>query len=110
MKTIPFLALLLILTPSGCGSCEPKAGAAKRPVNAEILDEINQANAWFHAKKIRPIWAKRLDKDSPIKLARLDQSGANLGSDLFKGCWSLRPSQKTATHSANRLPRSRHAA
>ena len=31
-------------------------------------------------------------------------------SDLTRGCWSLRPSQKTATHSANRLPSSRHAA
>jgi hypothetical protein len=31
-------------------------------------------------------------------------------SDLLRGCWSLRPSQTTATHSARRLPRRRQAA
>src|SRR4029077_7819407 len=38
------------------------------------------------------------------------QPGGSRVSDLFRGCWSVRPSQKTATHSASRLPSSRQAA
>ena len=36
--------------------------------------------------------------------------GGKRRSDLTRGCWSLRPSQKTATHSASRLPSSLHIA
>ena len=35
--------------------------------NAKILDEVNAAKSWFHAKKIRPIWAKQIDKDQSVK-------------------------------------------
>jgi hypothetical protein len=35
--------------------------------NAAILDEMDQAQAWFHAKKVRPIWARQLDKDETVK-------------------------------------------
>jgi hypothetical protein len=67
MKTFRSLVLLVILLPPGCSSREPNAGADKKPVNAEILDEVNQAQAWFHAKKVRPIWVKVIDKDQTVK-------------------------------------------
>jgi hypothetical protein len=35
--------------------------------NREILDEANRAGAWFHAKKTRPIWARRIEKDQTVK-------------------------------------------
>lgn len=34
--------------------------------NAKILDEVNSTKSWFHAKKIRPIWAKQLDTDQSV--------------------------------------------
>lgn len=35
--------------------------------NAGILGEVDKAQAWFHAKKVRPIWAKRLEKDQTVQ-------------------------------------------
>ena len=35
--------------------------------NREILDEINQSGSWFHAQKVRPIWAKRAESDGAIE-------------------------------------------
>jgi hypothetical protein len=41
----------------------------KMPVspNSTILDEANRAGLWFHAKKVRPIWAKKLTQDQKVK-------------------------------------------
>ena len=35
--------------------------------NREILDEINRSRGWFHARKVRPIWAKRAQSDQTIE-------------------------------------------
>jgi hypothetical protein len=40
--------------------------AAPSP-NREFLDEINAAKSWFHAKKTRPIWARRLEQPERVK-------------------------------------------
>ncbi len=34
--------------------------------NSQILNEIDQAKAWFHAKKVRPIWAKPAESDQVV--------------------------------------------
>jgi hypothetical protein len=36
-------------------------------VNTAILDEVNAAAAWFHAKKMAPLWAKQLKEDQTIE-------------------------------------------
>jgi hypothetical protein len=35
--------------------------------NKEILDEINRAQVWFHARKTRPIWARKVDLDQTVE-------------------------------------------
>ena len=35
--------------------------------NQALLDEANAAAKWFHAKKTRPIWAKRLETAQTVK-------------------------------------------
>jgi hypothetical protein len=65
---IHVLAVLSVIC-LGIASCasphEDKPRAASS--NAAILDEINQARSWFHAKKVRPIWVRQLAKDELVK-------------------------------------------
>ncbi len=35
--------------------------------NRGILEEINQAGSWFHARKVRPVWAMRAQSDRTIE-------------------------------------------
>jgi hypothetical protein len=35
--------------------------------NAAILAEVNRAGTWFHAKKVRPIRARKLDHDEIVQ-------------------------------------------
>lgn len=44
-------------------SMPPAAPAANR----ELLDEVNAANLWFHARKTRPIWARRLEQAERVQ-------------------------------------------
>jgi hypothetical protein len=37
------------------------------PVNQRILDEVNSAGVWFHAKKVRPIWATRVAQAQTVE-------------------------------------------
>jgi hypothetical protein len=55
------LALLgvLVAGAAGCATRHEGEPAPASP-NAEILDEMDQARAWFHAKKVRPLWARQL--------------------------------------------------
>ena len=56
-----------MLFAAGCSqhrNAEPKANTSP---NSAILDEVDQAKSWFHAKKVRPIWAKRLEKDETVQ-------------------------------------------
>ncbi len=36
------------------------------PPNAQLLEEITRANVWFHARRVRPIWVKEIEKDQTI--------------------------------------------
>ena len=35
--------------------------------NKTLLDEVNSAGRWFRAKKTKPIWAKKLDRDDVVQ-------------------------------------------
>ena len=37
------------------------------PPNAELLDELNRSQAWFHAKKTGPIWAQKVEQDRTVE-------------------------------------------
>ena len=51
--------------------------------NAEILDEMNQAGAWFRARKVAPIWARQVDKDETVKTIEGTEQ-VKAGDFLFK--------------------------
>ena len=52
--------------------------------NKTVLDEANAAGRWFHAKKTRPIWAKRLEAAQTVKTLEGDEQVA-AGHYLCKG-------------------------
>jgi hypothetical protein len=43
---------------------QPQSSASP---NAAILEEVNRAGGWFHAKKVRPIAARKLEHDETIQ-------------------------------------------
>lgn len=44
--------------------------------NRVLLDEANAAGTWFHARKTRPIWAKRLESAQTVKTLEGDEQVA----------------------------------
>ena len=45
-------------------TASPKEG---NQLNKALLDEANASGQWFHAKKTRPIWARRLEAAQMVK-------------------------------------------
>jgi hypothetical protein len=35
--------------------------------NRALLDEVNGAKRWFHAKKVHPIWARQVENDGTVQ-------------------------------------------
>ena len=56
----------------------------KSPPNARLLEEINQSQAWFHAKKTRPIWARKLEQDGTVETLEGKET-ARAGDYLCRG-------------------------
>lgn len=54
------------------------------PSNKTLLDEVNSEGKWFHAKKTRPIWARRLDEAQTIRSLEGEEVVA-VGDFLCKG-------------------------
>ena len=52
--------------------------------NEAILSEVNAAGLWFHAKKTRPIWVRRLDREETIKTLEGDEQ-VPAGNYLCRG-------------------------
>jgi hypothetical protein len=80
----PFVVAAL----TGCGRAgQPKQGApdvAANSPNRKLLDEVNQAQTWLHAKKTRPIWARRLEAAQMVKTLEGEEQVA-AGHFLCKG-------------------------
>jgi hypothetical protein len=70
-----FAVLLAACMTSGCsGRLQPapdKSLAQQPPKsgspNAAIVDEVNRAGSWFHARKVRPIRARKLEQDQTVE-------------------------------------------
>jgi hypothetical protein len=75
-------------TFSSCGQAEqPQQSApdaAADSPNRKLLDEVNQAENWFHARKTRPIWARRLEVAQTVKTLEGEEQVA-AGHYLCKG-------------------------
>lgn len=58
---------------------QPKPGR-----NEALLQEVTDAGAWFHARKTRPIWVRRLEKEETLQtLEGAEQAPA--GTYLCRG-------------------------
>lgn len=68
-------ALLVVYLLCGCFSASDtgsKMSTIDKPrlsvsPNAAILDEVNRAGTWFHAKKVRSIRARKLEYDETVQ-------------------------------------------
>ena len=52
--------------------------------NRNILDEVNAAQMWFHAKKVRPIWVKKVQGQQTIEMLE-GTTIARVGDYLCRG-------------------------
>lgn len=53
-------------------------------VNKAILDEVNAAAAWFHAKKTAPLWAKQIEENQTTRTLE-GPATARAGDFLCRG-------------------------
>ena len=68
-------------------SLETAASASSKSVespNRTLLDEANAEGQWFHARKTRPVWARKLDVAQTVKTLEGDEQVA-AGHYLCKG-------------------------
>jgi hypothetical protein len=66
-SALDFLIVLCALACAGCAGSMTATPSMNQSPNRAILDEANRAGAWFHAKKTRPIWAKRIEQDQMVQ-------------------------------------------
>ncbi|MBC8114508.1 MAG: hypothetical protein H7062_09035 [Candidatus Saccharimonas sp.] len=70
-----------VTSPNVAVSASPQATES---ANKALLDEANTAGRWFHAKKTRPIWARRLEAAQTVKTLEGEEQVA-AGHYLCKG-------------------------
>ena len=58
--------LFVILTAAGCDTSKQPEPSMPTNNNA-LLQEVNSARLWFHAKKSRPIWVRLLEKEETVQ-------------------------------------------
>lgn len=85
-------ATLLAMCLAGCGEPMPversihnkQSEVPMSDSNSAILEEINAAKMWFHAKKTRPIWVRLLEQDETVKTLEGDEE-VPAGNYLCRG-------------------------
>ncbi len=55
----------VLVAAFGCARTTAKSPSASGE-NRALLDEVRQAGTWFHARKTREIWVRRLERDETI--------------------------------------------
>ncbi len=87
----------VVLMASGCHHLtEFSARGKRRADNQALLDETAKSNAWFHAKKTRPIWAKKLAHDQTVHTME-GPVEAHAGDFLCRGAANELWPQKAST-------------
>jgi len=74
--------------------------------NAKLLDEINLSNAWFRAKKTRPLWVRCSDQDVTVQTLE-GRETARAGEYLCRGevgdIWPQRAESLEAKYAATEI-------
>jgi hypothetical protein len=85
-RTLVFVgAIAISLIVSGCCHRSVRPGTHEAPSpNQALLDELDAAGSWFHAKKTRPIWARKLERDQSVDTLE-DKVTAKAGDFLCRG-------------------------
>lgn len=78
------LGLFLTMAVTGCRQPPAPQAPVAESANQSLLDEANAVGKWFHAKKTRPIWAKRLDAEQVVQTLEGEERVA-AGHYLCKG-------------------------
>src|SRR4051794_19543946 len=60
------VSLVLAGVTAGCAVRKEERPVSGSP-NASILEEVDRARAWFHARKVRPIWGRTFEKDQTVE-------------------------------------------
>lgn len=74
----------LFLLPGCNHSPQPAKMNAPISPNQALLDELDSARAWFHAKKNRPIWARLIEREQTVATLEGDVT-AKAGDYLCRG-------------------------
>lgn len=90
-KLIRF-AIVIVLCLTGCRepvSVESSIGNKQQESptsasNSVVLEEVNTAKLWFHAKKTRPIWVRLLEQGETVKTIEGDEQ-VPAGNYLCRG-------------------------
>lgn len=75
---------VLFLFPGCCHSPQPAKMNAQISPNKALLDELDSARAWFHAKKTRSIWARLIEREQTVETLE-GQVTAKAGDYLCRG-------------------------
>lgn len=93
MRTIPdpwfvmavFAGLIIAgCSPSGSTTAPPPEAPVIPSPNQKVLDEVQRAQAWFHARKTRPIWVRLVDHDETVETLE-GRETVTAGSYLCRG-------------------------
>ena len=66
MKIVTVFFLSVAMAATGCGTSQ-QGDKPMSKTNGAILQEVNGAGLWFHAKKTRPIWVRLLEHEETVK-------------------------------------------
>ncbi len=78
------VGVLLAVMASACGRTPTPSSPSAHSPNQQVLDEANAHGSWLHAKKSRPIWAKRLHAAQTVRTLEGDEQVA-AGHYLCRG-------------------------
>ena len=53
--------------------------------NESILNEVNAAKTWFHAKKVKPLWAKEATEDGRLESLESENQTYKQGDFICRG-------------------------
>jgi hypothetical protein len=91
-------AALTLLFSACANTATTKARSSMSP-NERLLAEVNRAGAWFHARKTRSIWAKKIDSDQTVHTLE-GKLKAKSGDFLCRGeAGEIWPQKETALES-----------
>lgn len=83
LRNLSAIAVLLLFSGC-CHSTPPVKMNEQASPNQSLLDELDSARAWVHAKKTRPIWARLIESDRTVESLE-GRVSAKAGDYLCRG-------------------------